>query len=439
MARGYLSESEVAFSSALAIDPKYLPALYFRGNVFVARGNSDAAKKDFERILAQTPTNMSAYMRLTQIAFDNGRDREALAVLDRAMKAAPTDPAPRLSLANYQIRRGNLKDGQETVAAVLKISPTNQEGLALQGQIQLLKRDKEAINTFRVLAAHAASPAAYDLLAKALYSIRDQLGAEDAAKRAIELAPHSSDTRKTLIDIQIGFQKEADALATARQYTSTDPGPTADLLLAETLARLNRMTEAEAVLDKSIGSKPDARVALRLSALAIASGNPKKSLAVLANWVSKNPNDFGMRRQYAAYLMRTGDLVNARKEYEFLIKRRPEDPIVLNDLGWLIQKDDPNRALSMLSLAANIAPRSAEIVDKLGWLKYQRQDRQGALINLQRAHDIDTNSASISYHLALALDANGKRAEAKTLLQATLEKNPKFDGSDDARGVLAQW
>jgi len=41
--------------------------------------------------------------------------------------------------------------------------------------------------------------------------------------------------------------------------------------------------------------------------------------------------------------------------------------------------------------------------------------------------------------LALVLDATGKRAEAKSLLQATLERNPKFDGSDDARRVLTNW
>ena len=106
----------------------------------------------------------------------------------------------------------------------------------------------------------------------------------------------------------------------------------------------------------------------------------------------------------------------------------------MNNLGWLIQKDDPNRALTMVALANKISPESAYIADTLGWLKYQRKDHEGALPLLQRAHDIDTASAPISYHLALALDATGKRAEAKSLLKATLEKS-KFDGSDDAARV----
>jgi Tfp pilus assembly protein PilF len=137
--------------------------------------------------------------------------------------------------------------------------------------------------------------------------------------------------------------------------------------------------------------------------------------------------------------MQTGDMNGARREYETVLKQHPEDVVVLNNLGWIVQKDDPNRAMNMATLAVKIAPRSAEVVDTLGWLKYQRKDTGGALPLLQRAHDIDITSAPISYHLALALDANGKRQEAKTLLQSTLEKNPKFDGADDARKALARW
>jgi Tfp pilus assembly protein PilF len=138
-------------------------------------------------------------------------------------------------------------------------------------------------------------------------------------------------------------------------------------------------------------------------------------------------------------MMQTGNANGARKAYEALLKERPEDPIILNNLGWLLQKDDPNRALSMLSLAAKVAPRSAEVADTLGWLKYQLKDQQGALSTLQRAHEIDAKNAPISYHLALALDANGKRAEAKSLLQETLANNATFDGADDARKALARW
>jgi putative PEP-CTERM system TPR-repeat lipoprotein len=441
VARGNFALAQASFDKALTLDPKFQPALYFRGSVSAARGDSEAAKKDFESLLAQNPTSMLAYIKLTQIALNGGDEQKAVSLLDQAIKAAPNDPTPRLALANYQLSRGKNKDAQATVNGLLQVSRNNPEGLALQGKLQLLQGDSaNAIKTFRAItAANATSPAAYGLLASALYTTKDQTGAEDAARRAIELAPTSSQLRQVLIDIQIGGGKAENALATARAYANTSPGVEADLLLSETLFRLKRADEAQAVLDKSLVSKPDVRVVTRLSQMAMDAGNTKKAVSTLANWVAKNPNDFDTRKAYATTMMSANDLSGARKEYEALLKLHPEDAVVLNNLGWLVQKDDPNRALSLVSLASKIAPRSAEIADTLGWLKYQRQDHQGALPELQRAHDIDANNAPISYHLALALDANGKRAEAKSLLQTTLEKNAKFDGADDARKVLARW
>jgi len=268
---------------------------------------------------------------------------------------------------------------------------------------------------------------------------KDQLGAEVAAKRAVELAPDSPETRATLIDIEIGGSKGQEALTTAQDYAATKPGTEADILVAETLVRLNHAKDAQTLLDNAVSSKPDSRLVSYTTQLAMRLGNPKRALAILANWTSKNPSDFSARREYAGYMMQTGDLTGARKEYEVLLKQRPEDPLILNNLGWLLQKADPNRALSLASLAAKVAPRSAEIADTIGWLKYQMKDHQGALPALQRAHEIDAKSAPISYHLALALDANGKRAEAKSLLQETLANNAQFDGAEEARKVLARW
>jgi putative PEP-CTERM system TPR-repeat lipoprotein len=440
IARGNFSQAQSELDKTIAADATFMPALYFRANVLAARGDPEGSRKDLEQYIAKNPTNTSAYLRLVEIAANNGREQDVPALFDRAIKAAPKDAAPRLALANYQLSRDKYQDAQVSVAEALQVSQNNPEALALQGKIQILQgKTEDSIKTYRSLIAANSSPAAYGLLATALYTSKDQLGAEDSAKRAIELAPESVQMRHLLIEIQLGGGKAENALTTARAFVSKNPGPEADLLVADTLARLNRMKDAEALLDKSLSAKPDARVALAVAQLASRSGNSKKGLSVLANWSSKNPDDFGTRREYAALMMQSGDSKGARGEYEALLKQNPEDAIVLNNLGWLIQKENPTRALSMVALASKIAPRSAEIVDTLGWLKYQQKDHEGALPVLQRAHDIDTNSAPISYHLALALDANGKRTEAKSLLQAALAKDAKFDGAEDARRVLARW
>jgi Flp pilus assembly protein TadD len=104
-----------------------------------------------------------------------------------------------------------------------------------------------------------------------------------------------------------------------------------------------------------------------------------------------------------------------------------------------VQEDDMPRALVLVSLAARVAPRSPAIIDTLGWLKYRSQDRQGALALLQRAHDLNAADGEIGYHLAVALDATGKHASAKTLLQSVLARSLQFNDLDNAKQLLARW
>jgi Flp pilus assembly protein TadD len=209
--------------------------------------------------------------------------------------------------------------------------------------------------------------------------------------------------------------------------------------MAETLNRAKRTNEAVAVLEKSLAARPDSQVASELAQIARATGDSKKATTILANWLVKKPDDVAIRNQLAEVLLSSGDEAGARREYETLLKQTPENPLVLNNLGWTLQKDDPARAISLVSLAAKISPGSSNIADTLGWLKMRNGDSKGALPLFQHAHSVSPGNPSIAYHLALALDATGKRADAKALLQSTLAKNAKFDGVEDAKRLLARW
>ena len=436
-----LAAASTALGQALSIDPKFIPALYYRAGIAMARGSPEDGIKDLQQILAQDPANVPAYMKLAQIALDNDRDAEVAALLGKAIKAAPKDPTPRLALANYQISRANYQEAQATVRDLLQVSPNNAEGLHLRGDIQFaIGAKSEAVETFRLLVAkHPESPDAQILLARALNRSNDRVGAESAATRATELAPASVELRSSLIGFQIAHGKADDALLTAREYRSLYPGPAADLLLAGTLILLKRTAEANKILETSFAARPDRTLALTLSQMAMNLGDTKKALGVLSDWLRKTPNDFEVRRQYASLLWQTGEQTSARREFEVLLKQRPEDPIVLHGLGVLLQKDDPARAFALVSLAAKIAPRSPEIADALGWIKYQRQDTQGAFPLLQRAHALNAADPEIGYHFALALDATGKRAAAKTLLKSVLARNPKFGDAQNAQQLVARW
>ena len=440
-AEGKLTDAAAELTRAIAADPKFVPARFYRSDIALAQGNPDTAKADLQQILVQEPASFAAYIHLAQIALNEGRDSDVIPLLDKAVAAASGAPTPRMVLARYQLSVGKYQDALSSVNTLLQLTPNDPEALALRGQIQLASgNQKDAIATFRALVAtDQQAPGAQILLANALRAVKDNTGAENAIRKAIGNTPATVQLQQTLIGFQLADGKPDAALATAREYASSYPGTAADLLMADTLMRLKRVADATAILAKSYAERPDGGLARGLVQAELASGDSKKALATISDWVRKNPTDFAMHVQYASMLMQTGDQNNARLQFEGLLKQRPEDPIVLNNLGWLVQKDDPARALSLVSLAAKISPRSPQIVDTLGWLKFERNDSQGAVTLLKLAHDLKSDDPEIGYHFALALDATGKRAEAKTLLKSVLARNTQFEDAVAAQKLIARW
>lgn len=440
-AQSKLSDASTAFGVALTADPKFIPALLYRADVSLARGRPEEATKDLQRALDEDPANFPAYVGLARMALDDGRDSQAEFLLRKAVSLNSKNPAARLALANYQFSRREYQAALSTIAELLQLLPGNAEAMALKGQVQIASgAQKDGIATLRSVAtANRQSAAAQLLLGNGLFATGDIAGAETVAANAVELEPSSVQARSLLIQLQIANGKSDAAITTARAFASEHAGSAADALLADTMLRLKRGGEAYALLEKSLAKDPDASMVLRLSQISVAQGDSKRAFALLGGWLGKHPADFDVRLQYATFLLRFGDRAEARREFETLLNQRPENPIVLNNLGWLIQDQDPGRARSLVALAARIAPRSPEIIDTLGWLAFQHHDVQGSVPLLKRAHDLNGDDPEIGYHLAVALDATGKRPDAKTLLNSVLAKNTKFDDEQNARQLLAHW
>lgn len=440
-AAGNLTGASTAFSEALAIDAKFEPALYFRAHVATARGDVETGTKDLQKIIAQNPANVSAYIALAEIALHQGQEPQAIDLLTRAMKAAPREPGPRLALASLQSYRRDFNEAEATLRPLLLMSPANPQALTELGQIQFKSGAAgKAVETFRGLAAaYPNSSGTYVLLARLLSATRDHTGAIDAARRAVELSPFSVRIRSLLIEYLVAGGKPDEALANAQEFASAHPSPDADLLVASTLDRLDRKRDSYSFLGSRFAAKPDRLLAMQLSESAMNLGDSGRAVSVLQEWLGKHDADYDIRRQYGSLLLQTGKTAEARKEFEALLKQRPEDPLVLNNLAWCLRDEDPSRAYDLVSLAAKIVPDSTDIMDTLAWMKFHRRDLQGALSLLRRAHQLDAEDGEIAYHYAVALDATGSRAEAKTLLQTIIAKNSGFNDRESARKLLATW
>jgi Tfp pilus assembly protein PilF len=86
--------------------------------------------------------------------------------------------------------------------------------------------------------------------------------------------------------------------------------------------------------------------------------------------------------------MREKNNAKAAIEYQTVLQREPNNILSLNNLGWLKQADDPQRAIALVSQAAKLAPDSPEVLDTLGWLRVQHKQAAEGVAPLTRAHQL---------------------------------------------------
>ena len=425
----------------MKIDPKFIPARYYKAQTLSAQGNIAAAKAELGTIIQQDPKNSLAYVKLAQIGIQEGREADVASLLNKASAAAPKDVTPKLVLAAYYLSRQKFKEADAAATSALKVAPDNDEALALQGQIQFARgaRDQAAATFRRLVTRLPQSSGAQLLLGNALAVNKDQDGAVSAFSRAVELDPTSMQARTTLIDYAVRIGDKDRALSATRDFAAAYPGPNADILSADTMMKLKRVDDAKAILAKSYATKPVSEIVIAYERLLINTGDKAKARSVMTDWLKKYPTDIEVMKEYGSLLLASGDSAGARQQFEGVLKLRPFDVIALNNVGWLIQKSDPKRAMALVSQAAKIQPQSAAILDTLGWLKWQNNSKDDALALLQRAHGLSANDPDITYHLVVALDGNGKRDQAKALLKQLLSSGAKFEDMADAKQLAAKW
>jgi putative PEP-CTERM system TPR-repeat lipoprotein len=435
LAQGNKAAGLAELNQSLQRNPKYAPALFARGQLYVAQNDFAKGIVDLKQVQTLQPNNPLSFIKLAEIAALQKQPAQSIALLNQAIAAAPKVTSARVVLARYQVSLKQYKDAEATLKAALQVAPNDSQSLALLGEVQqVMGQNKDAVDTNKVLTQkYQSSGAAQALLASSLSASGDKAGTVVALKRAVDLSPDVIQYRASLIDAQIRLGDMKDS---ARGWSKDHKGADGPIMVAETLARLGRLPEAASVVGAAQASTPDWRLTLLASQIAMSRGDQVKAVAVLKGWLSDHATDLPVREAYANALMRAGDNASALVQYEILIKTRSDDPNILNNVAWLVKDKDPARASALASKAMLLEPNNPNIADTLGLIMIRKGDAQGALPILQRAHASSPASGDISYHLALALNATGQKADAKKILQAALGKGANFSTVSDAKQLL---
>jgi len=279
-------------------------------------------------------------------------------------------------------------------------------------------------------------------IAEALFNIASTITRENSAQIAliygrlsVHLKPDFDLAQMLVAGILESMKRYEDAIVTYQAIKPTSPlNWSARLRVAGNLDALERDDDAInllRVLTKEDPTRPGPLV--NLADLLRSNKRFEESIEVYDRAVDVL-GDVEERHWTILYsrgisLERSRKWGRAEKDFQRALELSPEQPYVLNYLGysWVDQGINLDRARKMIERAVELRPNDGYIVDSLGWVFYRLGDFEGAVRQLERAVELRPQDPTINDHLGDAYWRVGRYNEARFQWQRALILKPAPD------------
>jgi tetratricopeptide (TPR) repeat protein len=256
--------------------------------------------------------------------------------------------------------------------------------------------------------------------------------AREAADRAVAIDRDSVEAVSMLALLDLREKRGEQALQRARELAGRRPADArAALLEGDVLAALAQPREAAEAYARAISLRADLQVAAKQSAALRAAGLPNPE-APLIRWVTEHPQDPQGRAMLGEAYLLAGRHLQAIEQYERLAANPAAGYAVLNNLAWLYQQTDDDRAEATARRAYDLASDDPSVIDTYGWILVQNGKLTEGLAALERAATLAPDNPDIRYHHAYALAQAGQGLKARAILDEVLATHPQFASRTEA-------
>lgn len=440
LAKGDDAAARQHFEAALALDPKFLPAMVNLDRLDIRSGNVAKVEQRLRDRLTASPADERSVLDLANLLIQQRRADEAVALMqERTKDLSSSVEVPKL-LARTQLATGHKDEAAKTAEALAARGPDDMTVQRFAAQIIVEAGDAaRAVELMQSAVQRAPTDVAARLaLAQLLMLAARQQEAETVLNDIRRTNPENTDAVRALINIALTQEQSDRALGYADSLAPTDPVAAATLK-GDVLLRTKRPQEAVASLSEAFEKNPVSALAIGLAVAHNQAGQPDQAIADLRQWLGNNAGDLAARRLLAETLIGKGSYAAAAAEYEELMKRNPYDAVTLNNLAWLQSELGSAQAVPLARRAYVLAPKSPEIADTLGWLLVTEKSGadEGLKLLREAAAALPANQ-DVQYHLAFALNESGDSAGALEILQRILADSAPFHERASAEALLTK-
>lgn len=356
-----LDTAMTAIERALSIKPAWEDAALFKARVLVSL-------KDMPKVLTFYESYLDSYPHASHMRLGYARHLVDLKQWDKArvqfklvVADTPRDAEVMFTIALLALQSNDLDESERFLKRTLGLQPENDQARLYLGQVaEQRKQYNEAIQWYSSIESAEMHFEAQARLGVALA----KEGKVDQARAHLHNLLPKTEAQK----VQLALAEE-QMLRDTKQYT-----------------------EAYSVLSQALGELPDNVDLLYARAL-----------------VAEKLNRIEV----------------AEKDLRHILKKDPKNPNALNALGYTLA-DRTSRyteALALIEQALALKPDDPFILDSLGWVHYRLGNHSEAVRYLRAAFDKRTD-AEIAAHLGEVLWVTGDRTGAESVWKRALQQTP---------------
>ncbi len=357
----------------------------------------------------------------------------------RALRESPKDPQASRVLARAYVVLGEPAKAIATAQSLMREDPRRGR-FALADVYQQLGRVEEAHHELEQLRDTGAPRAEVDRRLAVLAYVSGDM--REAQQRFADLAESGEADSRTLMYLADIATRQGDADAALAGYAKLADSPLA-LQAREKAAALllasGHRAAALALLQGYARQHPEDAVDLIVAQAQLLGdhGASAAALKLLDAGLRSHPQHPALEYERAIILEQAGRVTEAVQALQRLLAERPDDPTVLNALGYTLADHDLQlaHAQSLIRRALAQMPDNPAVLDSLGWVRLRRGDAAGALPSFERAYDI-SHDPQIAAHWGRALWAAGRQEAARKVWAEALARDP---GSKSLQAGVARF
>lgn len=204
------------------------------------------------------------------------------------------------------------------------------------------------------------------------------------------------------------------------------------LRTATSLNRLDRVDDAVDLLRSMVGERPqDTGAPIALADILRTHERYEEAAAeydrAIARTGELEERHWALLYTRGIALERSKDWDRAEADFLRALELRPDQPLVLNYLGysWVERAKNLTEAREMIEKAVEQRPNDGYIVDSLGWVLFRMGEFEAAVTHLERAVELRPEDPTINEHLGDAYWQVGRRLEARFQWRHALALGPE--------------